>query len=504
MKTSFPLFARLLIWSSINLIVLLLALFLTLRVQFGPQFGGFLPDNSHAQTQAMAIVLINDLAKTPREQWDEVLSHLGTAYHMDFALFNGQGERVAGPVFELPAAVHTIVMMTNRLPRPGQPGGGFPPPGGGMFPPPPPSDPADLQPGAPPQGPGQARPLLPEFPQRVERTDDPRMFWLLVHLPLDRLQVAGMVPLVLVGKAPSIEGNPLLFNPNPWVYLAVGMVVFSAFFWVPLTRNLTRAIAQMTRTTEAIAEGRFDVEASEKRTDELGRLGLAINRMASRLKGFITGQRRFLGDVAHELCSPLARMEVALAILEERADEKDAPYVRDVREEVTHMRKLAHELLSFSKASLGENRIKLESVRVADVVAQAVRQEHCEASQVEVQVPDELSVQASPELLCRALANLLRNAIHYAGHAGPVSIGAWEENGEVVIAVADRGPGVPGGELEKLFDPFYRIDESRTSETGGVGLGLAIVKTCAEACRGTVTAFNQDGAGLVVQLRFPM
>jgi two-component system sensor histidine kinase CpxA len=226
--------------------------------------------------------------------------------------------------------------------------------------------------------------------------------------------------------------------------------------------------------------------------------------MASRLKGFITGQRRFLGDVAHELCSPLARMEVALAILEERADEKDAPYVRDVREEVTHMRKLAHELLSFSKASLGENRIKLESVRVADVVAQAVRQEHCEASQVEVQVPDELSVQASPELLCRALANLLRNAIHYAGHAGPVSIGAWEENGEVVIAVADRGPGVPGGELEKLFDPFYRIDESRTSETGGVGLGLAIVKTCAEACRGTVTAFNQDGAGLVVQLRFPM
>jgi two-component system sensor histidine kinase CpxA len=329
------------------------------------------------------------------------------------------------------------------------------------------------------------------------------MFWLLVHLPLDRLQMAGMVPLVLVGKAPSIEGNPLLFNPNPWIYLAVGMVVFSAFFWVPLTRNLTRAIAQMTRTTEAIAEGRFDVEASEKRTDELGRLGLAINRMARRLKDFVTGQKRFLGDAAHELCSPLARMEIALAILEERCDEKSIPYVRDVREEVTHMRKLANELLSFSKASLGENRIKLEPVRVADVVAQAVRQEHCEAGRVEIQVPDELSVQASPELLCRALANLLRNAVHYAGHAGPVAIRAWEEAGDVMIAVADRGPGVPAGELEKLFDPFYRIDESRTSETGGVGLGLAIVKTCVEACRGTVTAFNQDGGGLVVQVRFP-
>jgi two-component system sensor histidine kinase CpxA len=98
---------------------------------------------------------------------------------------------------------------------------------------------------------------------------------------------------------------------------------------------------------------------------------------------------------------------------------------------------------------------------------------------------------------------LLRNAIHYAGHAGPVAISAWEEDSGVVIAVADQGPGVPADELEKLFDPFYRIDESRTSETGGVGLGLAIVKTCVEACRGTVTAFNQTGGGLAVQLRFP-
>jgi two-component system sensor histidine kinase CpxA len=449
----------------------------------------------------MATVLINDLSKTPKEHWDELLSHLDVAYHMEFALFNGKGEQVAGPVLELPSAVHAIVMMTNNLPRPGQPEAGFGPPGAFPFQPPP--DPADLPPGAPPPRPGPAPPLLPEFPQRVERTDNPRMFWLMVHLPLDRLQVADMVPLVLVGKTPSIEGSPLLFNPNPWIYLAVGMVIFSAFFWVPLTRNLTRAIAQMTQTTEAIAEGRFDVQASEKRADELGRLGLAINRMASRLKGFITGQRRFLGDVAHELCSPLARMEVALAILEERSDEKAVQYVRDVREEVTHMRKLAHELLSFSKASLGENRIKLESIRVAEVVDLAVHQEHCEADQVKIQVPDGLSVEADPELLCRAVANLLRNAIHYAGHAGPITISAWEEDTGVVVAVADQGPGVPAGELEKLFDPFYRIDESRTSETGGVGLGLAIVKTCVEACRGTVTAFNQAGGGLAVQLRFP-
>jgi two-component system sensor histidine kinase CpxA len=307
---------------------------------------------------------------------------------------------------------------------------------------------------------------------------------------------------MLVGRTDKMGASPLLFNPNPWLYLAAGTILCSALFWLPLTRSLTRSIAQMTRATEEIAEGRFDAQVSDKRTDELGRLGLAINRMAARLKGFITGQRRFLGDVAHELCSPLARMEVALGILEERADEKALPYVRDVREEVTQMRKLAHELLSFSKAALGENQAGLVSVSVAEVIAQAVRQEHCINGQVIVDVPDDLQVLAHPDLLCRALANLLRNGIRYAGYAGPIFITARKDKEDIVISVADQGPGVPARELERLFDPFYRLDESRASETGGTGLGLAIVKTCVETCHGTVTAFNRAPNGLEVQLRF--
>jgi two-component system sensor histidine kinase CpxA len=281
------------------------------------------------------------------------------------------------------------------------------------------------------------------------------------------------------------------------------MIVFSALFWLIITRSLTGALGKMTRATEAIAEGRFDLQAPEKRTDELGRLGFAINRMAARLKGFITGQRRFLGDVAHELCSPLARMEVALGILEERSDERGAPYVRDVQEELARLRKLAHELLSFSKASLGENRIKLEPLSVLGIVEAAVRQERSDTAQINVEVPADLRLQTHAELLGRAVANLLRNAIRYAGRAGPITVSAWEEGAETVVAVADEGPGVPPQELERLFDPFYRLDESRTADTGGAGLGLAIVKTCAEACRGTVRAFNRRPRGLEVQLRFP-
>jgi two-component system sensor histidine kinase CpxA len=282
--------------------------------------------------------------------------------------------------------------------------------------------------------------------------------------------------------------------------LATALVIFSALFWLVLTRNLTCAIGEMTRATEAIAEGQFDIRAPGARRDELGRLGAAINRMAARLKGFITGQRRFLGDAAHEFCSPLARMEVTLGILEAQRDGQADPYLRDMREELTHMRKLAHELLSFTKASLGEGHVRLEPVSVPDVARAAVEQEGAEAS-VQVDVPGDLRVRAHRELLLRALANLVRNALRYAADDGPITITAHPDGEHVIISVADGGPGVPPAEIERLFDPFYRLDESRTSETGGTGLGLAIVKTCIEACDGSVSARNRMPHGLDVQIR---
>ena len=341
--------------------------------------------------------------------------------------------------------------------------------------------------------------ILPDFPKSILRSDDPRAYWLLVRLPPEPLHTDG--PVTLVGRTPALGISPLMFNPRPWIFCAGGIVLFSILFWIPLARNLTASILNMTRATESIAEGRFDVQVAESREDELGRLSHAINRMAGRLKGFVTGQKRFLGDAAHELCSPLARMEIALEILEERSGAETLSLVRDVREEVTHMRKLANELLSFSKASLGESHVKLEPVSVAEVIAAALHQEKSEDGLIELAVADDLLVLGHFELLQRAVANLVRNALRYAAHAGPITITARREDEFVFITVDDLGPGVPPDEVGKLFDPFYRADPSRTSETGGVGLGLAIVKTCVEACGGVVSAANRHPHGLEIRIR---
>jgi two-component system sensor histidine kinase CpxA len=226
----------------------------------------------------------------------------------------------------------------------------------------------------------------------------------------------------------------------------------------------------MTQATQQIAEGHFDVRVDGHRGDELGTLSQAINSMAQRLDGFVTGQKRFLGDIAHELCSPLARLRVALGILEERVSGSQQPDVSRAAEQADEIAALVNELLSFSKASLGATHAKLQQVPLRALVDLAIRREVTNGEQVETKIASDLRVEVEPELLTRALANLLRNAIRYAGKAGPITITAEPRDGQVALSVSDCGPGIPEAELQRIFDPFYRLDASRDRETGGVRL----------------------------------
>jgi len=484
-KTRFPLFARLLLWFFLNLLVLVAGLLLMVRVQFGSLNNWLLPQSSRDQIQAMTATLIDNLAHTPREFWGDKLTALSEAYKMDFAIFDSRGNWMEGAKLQPPDDVHNAMMFAQRNRPPP------PPPGPGAE-----SPIASPEFESPPGGPPPPA-RVPEFPKSVLHSGE--AYWLLVRLPPEPLQLDA--PLTLLGRTPKLGVSPLLVNPKPWVAVAAGIIIFSALFWLPMARNLTRAISKMTRATESIAEGRFDVQLADSRSDELGRLGHAINRTAARLKEFVTGQKRFLGDAAHELCTPLARMEIALGILEERGDEKSRPYVRDVREEVTHMRKLANELLSFSKSALLEHQVPLTAVNLTGVVDAAIRQEKSGAFPIDVQVPGDLAALGNYDLLQRALGNLLRNALRYGGDQGKIAVRGWCERGQVFLAIADEGPGLAPADLEKVFDPFYRVDPSRAAATGGVGLGLAIVKNCVESCGGVVCAANRQPHGLEVRIR---
>jgi two-component system sensor histidine kinase CpxA len=175
--------------------------------------------------------------------------------------------------------------------------------------------------------------------------------------------------------------------------------------------------------------------------------------------------------------------------------------VADVREEVDHMSTLVNELLSFSRSSIGEKRTELSRVLVSDVVSKVWAREGNESVQIRTVIEPDLVVLAQPDCLYRALANVVRNAVRYAGTAGPIEVLARQERSEVVVSVTDNGPGLPESELENVFRPFYRPEFARQRETGGTGLGLAIVRDCVETCGGTVHCRNRVPNGLEVTMQ---
>jgi two-component system sensor histidine kinase CpxA len=303
----------------------------------------------------------------------------------------------------------------------------------------------------------------------------------------------------MVWRFDSLWTNPFFFNFKPWLSIAALVVLISAVCWLPFIRGLTRALSNLTAATGQIAEGHFEVKLPTSRRDEIGQLSDSINQMAHRLSSYVSGQKRFLGDIAHELCSPIARMQLGVGILEQHASAEEQPYVARVQEEIQHMSALVNELLSFSKASLGA-RADLESVNVLAIVRRAIEREAPEGLPVETKIDQKLAVVAQPDYLFRSISNVLRNAIRYAGQSGPIIISAVPDGQNIRILVADEGPGVPAEELEEILKPFYRPESARQSETGGVGLGLAIVRTCMEACGGTVSCRNRAPKGFEVEL----
>jgi two-component system sensor histidine kinase CpxA len=346
---------------------------------------------------------------------------------------------------------------------------------------------------------GLHRPL-PHQPFFV-RTDSPTHYWAGVRMLVPMSETVPAGPMTLMAVSDSLRGGGLFLNYVPWLVVVAVVLLLSALIWLPLVRGITKSISQMTRTTAQIAEGRFDARVKSNRADELGRLSESINQMAARLSELVNGQRRFLGDIAHELCSPLARIQLSLGVLEQRMQAGSTDLLKDLRDEAEEMSGLVNELLSFSRASLGAAAAKLQPIKVLDVVQKAVQREVAPGGQAAVAVPADLCVLADPDLLTRALANLLRNAVRYAGAAGPLTVQAETTGEQVLIRVTDSGPGVPEIELKQIFEPFYRPDAARARETGGTGLGLAIVKTCVEACQGTVTARNRQPAGFEVEIR---
>jgi signal transduction histidine kinase len=278
------------------------------------------------------------------------------------------------------------------------------------------------------------------------------------------------------------------------------LIAFAAVCWRVVGAAL-RPVEQLRRGAEEVsggaALGRLPVPAG---ADEVHRLALTLNGMLERLERSAVRQRAFVADAAHELRSPLAsvrtQVEVARAHPEVGSWEETAD---GVLEDIDRMARLVDDLLLLARMDAGQQRTARrasEAVDVGAVVAAAVAVAAGARVQVRSAVSGELRVAADPDGLRRVVQNLVDNAVRHA--RTEVSVEATREEGDVVLAVADDGPGVPDADRERVFERFARLDDARGRDSGGSGLGLAIVRELVTAYAGTVGFV--DASRVVVRL----
>jgi signal transduction histidine kinase len=267
------------------------------------------------------------------------------------------------------------------------------------------------------------------------------------------------------------------------------MALLVAVSWFVMT-GLLGPLRRLARASERLGRGE-DIDAlPERGPQEVRELTAGFNRMQDRLIRFVTDRTRVLAALGHDLRSPLTAMRVHSEMVEE--DETRESLVATVEE----MQSMVEATLTFAKGLSGN-----EPMQDVDL------QSFLEALRGDMVVPfvlsdgPEVTVRLRPNAIRRALRNVIENAVRYGGSA---TLGWISADGEIEISVTDRGPGIPTAELERVFDPFFRLEESRSMETGGHGLGLSIARSILRAQGGEISLANHPDGGLIATIRLPV
>ncbi len=270
------------------------------------------------------------------------------------------------------------------------------------------------------------------------------------------------------------------------------MIAFSVWVTTPLRR--------MSRSMDRIAAGDLEHRMPVRGRDEAAAMGRSFNTMAERVRGMILGQKELMAGVSHELRSPLTRMKLSLELL--RQGKGGRGRIADLEADVDALDTLVEELLLSSRIDFGTVPLELETLDLADLAdeswARVAEEAGAQGTTLELRCADDArQVQADRSLTVRLLGNLFENSVRYGG-PGRVVMSSRRDADRVLVTVSDEGPGVDEADLERLFEPFFRADRSRSRKTGAGGLGLMIVRRAVEAHGGGVRATRSEPRGLEV------
>ncbi len=313
-----------------------------------------------------------------------------------------------------------------------------------------------------------------------------RIEWL--HL-LSYFIVIGAEILILLFISGTPEANILRY------IIFFGAVSFSLLL---VRQRIIKPIQQMTQASLHIASGNYQRRLPSYRIIELNQMAQAFNQMASHLENVETQRVALIGNVAHELRTPLSNIRITLEGLIDEVFTPDAETFLEIQHEVSRLQRLVYQLERLSQAESGQIPLNRQWVDYAQLIRTTCEQLRVQYDSKGVDLvyelsPDLPSIQIDPDHMTQVLVNLLGNALQYTPSGGRVSIQACSEDKQLVTRVYDTGIGMQADELAHIFERFYRVDKSRARSSGGNGIGLTITRHLLLAHQGTIHA---ESAGL--------
>jgi signal transduction histidine kinase len=294
---------------------------------------------------------------------------------------------------------------------------------------------------------------------------------------------------------------------NIWAFLPYYFLVLGAtgiLCWIAAA-GVISPIRRIANSIAQFGQGDLSVRVETDRPDEIGQLGRSFNDMAERMERLITSERRLLSDISHELRSPLARLKFAMKLA--RTSNDPAAALERIERDVNRIASLVSDIVAINVVEDDPALEDKKEICVRDIIDEVTDDCGVEAQargcRIVVRGDVRGQVQGNPELLRRAVENVLRNAIRYSPEKTKVEVALSEDESYVRIAIRDYGPGVPDQAMERIFDPFFRVEEARNTNGGGSGLGLSIAKRAVCVHRGRIAAENAT-PGLRVTIAIPL
>ena len=296
------------------------------------------------------------------------------------------------------------------------------------------------------------------------------------------------------------------FGRKGWL-ITVAVTIASAAIAYFVSGQALRPLRKLSQQAEKIDQDSIsDIRLNENTVKEFRQLSVSVNLMLDRLSESFATQRQFSGNAAHELRTPLAIMQTKLELFaaeHKNMEDDTAELVRSQAEQLDRLSKLVHTLLEMSNLSSAP---RSERIELAPLVEEIITDLTPLASQNDITMEqdcDNVVITGSDALIYRLVFNLIENAVKYNRRGGSVSVSVHMENNDVVVRVSDTGCGIPEKYRESIFQPFFRVDKSRSRQMGGVGLGLALVHEIAVLHGGSVRAEPGNKSGTVFIVTLP-